>query len=92
MASTQTRHDDVIIQRRFGQSKSTGLVTQLYAITYPGHSQRGSEHDSYGDAEQTAIGLGRDRGVTVWFEEAPTSGKRTLIENFRSADLAPAGR
>jgi hypothetical protein len=91
MVTTQTRHQDVIIQRRFGQSKSTGAVTQRYAITYPGHSDLGSEHEIFAEAEQMAIALGRERKVTVWFEETPQSGKRTLLEDFRSADVAPTG-
>jgi hypothetical protein len=91
MASTHARHDDVIIQRRFGQSAATGLVSQIYAITYPGHSGRGSEHESYEAAEEMAIPLGRDRKVTVWFEETPQSGRRTLLADFRSADVSPTG-
>jgi hypothetical protein len=86
VASTQTRHDDVIIQRRFGESKATRAVTQIYAITYPGHTDRGSEHETYGEAEEMAIALGKDRKVTVWFEETPQSGKRTLLSDFRSTD------
>jgi hypothetical protein len=91
MASTQTRHDDVIIQRRFGRSKSTGAVTQIYAITYPGHADVGSEHESYAEAAEKAIPLGKERKVAVWFEETPQSGKRTLLEDFRSADATRAG-
>jgi hypothetical protein len=84
MASTQPRSDDVIIQRRFGESRVTHAVTQIYAITYPGHTDRGTEHESYPEAEATAIALGRDLKVTVWFEENPQSGRRTLLEDFRS--------
>jgi len=86
VASTQTRHDDVIVQRRFGQSATTRAVTQIYAITYPGHTDRGSEHESYTEAEQIAIALGRDRKVSVWFEETPYGGRRTLLSDFRSTD------
>jgi hypothetical protein len=85
MVSTQTRHDDVIIQRRFGQSKST-LVTQIYAITYPGHSDHGTEQESYDEAEAMAIALGKDRKVSVWFEETPYGGRRTLLSDFRSTE------
>ncbi len=91
MAPTQTRHDDVVVQRRFGQSASTRAVTQIYAITYPGHSDRGSEHESYAEAEEMAIAIGRDHKVTVWFEETPQSGRRILLADFRSADVPPAG-
>jgi len=91
MLSTQTRHDDVIIQRRFGRSASTGAVTQIYAITYPGHSDLGHEHESYGEAEAMAIALGGDRKVSVWFEETPQSGRRILIGDFRIGDVASTG-
>ena len=40
MASTQKRHDDIVIQRRFGQNVSTHAVKQVYAVTYPGHTDQ----------------------------------------------------
>ena len=86
MASTQTRHDDVIVQRRFGPSKTTRATLQIYAVTYPGHTDQGSEHESYTEAEAMAIALGKDRKVSVWFEETPYGGRRTLLSDFRSTD------
>ena len=35
MASTQPRHGDIVIQRRFGANASTHAVKQVYAVTYP---------------------------------------------------------
>ena len=55
MASTQKRHDDIVIQRRFGQNVSTHAVKQVYAVTYPGHTDQGTERESYGEAEQMAV-------------------------------------
>jgi len=86
VTSTQTRHDDVIVQRRFGQSKSTLATLQIYAITYPGHTDRGSELESYDQAEAMAIAIGKDRKVAVWFEETPYGGRRTLLSDFRSTE------
>jgi len=86
MAPTQPRHDDIIIRRRFGEHAATHTVKQIYAVTYPGHTDRGTEHDSYGDAEAAAIGLADGQGRSVWYEESPDSGKRTLVKSFRDAD------
>jgi hypothetical protein len=61
-------------------------MTQIYAITFPGHTDRGSEHESYPEAEKIAIALGKERNVTVWFEENPQSGRRTLLNDFRNSD------
>ena len=86
MAPTQPRHDDIIIRRRFGEHAATHTVKQIYAVTYPGHTDRGTEHDNYGDAETAAIGLADGQGRSVWYEESPDSGKRTLVKSFRDAD------
>jgi hypothetical protein len=86
MASTQPRHDDIIIRRRFGEHASTHTVKQLYAVTYPGHTDQGTERESYGDAEAAALGLANGQQRSVWYEESPDSGKRTLVKSFRDAD------
>jgi hypothetical protein len=86
MAPTQPRHDDIIIRRRFGEHAATHTVKQIYAVTYPGHTDRGTERDNYGDAEAAAIGLADGQGRSVWYEESPDSGKRTLVKSFRDAD------
>ena len=86
ITSTQLRHADIIIARRFGERASTHMVTQRYAITYPGHPDHGTECDSYRDAEAMALRLAEEHGLSVWYEETPYSGRRTLIQSFR--DLA----
>jgi hypothetical protein len=83
MLPTQPRHDDIIIRRRFGENAATHLVTQIYAVTYPGHTDLGAEHDNYGDAEEVALGLAKGKGRSVWYEESPQSGKRALVKDFR---------
>jgi len=83
MVSIQIRHDDIIIQRRFGEHAATHAVKQLYAVTYPGHLDRGTERESYGEAEQVALTLAEGQGLSVWYEETPQSGKRTLVKSFR---------
>jgi hypothetical protein len=83
MASMQKRHDDIVIQRRFGESSSTHAVKQIYAITYPEHPDQGTENESYEEAEQVALTLAEGRRVSVWYEENPTSARRTLIKSFR---------
>lgn len=48
MATTQTRHDDIVIQRRI--------------------RTHGATHA---------------RGLSLWYEESPQSGRRTLVKSFR---------
>ena len=55
-------------------------------MTYPGHTDKGSELESYDEAEAMAIALGKDRKVAVWFEETPYGGRRTLLSDFRSTE------
>jgi len=70
MGSTQQRHDDIVIQRRFGENTSTRAVKQVYAVTYPDHTDQGTERESYGEAEQIALTLAEEKGVSVWYEES----------------------
>ena len=86
MVPTQPRHDDIIISRRFGEHASTHTVKQIYAVTYPGHTDRGAERDTYDEAEEAAIGLAMAQQRSVWYEETPQSGRRTLVKNFRVAE------
>ena len=83
MIPTQPRHDDIVIRRRFGEQASTHLVKQIYAVTYPGHTDEGAEHENYGDAEAAALVLAQEQGRSVWYEESLQSGKRTLVKSFR---------
>ena len=83
MAPTQPRHDDIIIRRRFGENASTHAVKQIYAVTYPGHTDQGAEHENYGEAEEVALGLAEGQRRSVWYEENPHSGRRTLVKSFR---------
>jgi len=86
LAPTHPRHDDIIIYRRFRENAATHVVKQIYAVTYPGHNDRGAEHTNYGDAEQAALGLAEGQERSVWYEETPQSGKRTLVRSFRASD------
>jgi len=86
MVSTQQRHDDIVIQRRFGENASTHAVKQLYAVTYPDHTDQGTERESYGEAEQIALTLAEEKGLSVWYEENPHSGRRTLVKSFRGSN------
>ena len=85
MVSTQKRYDDIVIQRRFGENASTHAVKQLYAVTYPDHTDQGTERESYSDAEQIALTLAEAKGLSVWYEENPHSGKRMLVKSFRDS-------
>ena len=80
------RHDDIIIQRRFSENASTHAVKQIYAVTYPGHSDQGTEHGSYDEAERIALKLAEEKGLSVWYEENPQSGRRTLVKSFRDSN------
>jgi hypothetical protein len=86
MAPTQPRHNDIIIRRRFGEHASTHAVKQIYAVTYPGHTDEGAEHENYDEAEALALGLAQAQGGSVWYEETPQSGRRTLVKSFRDSD------
>jgi hypothetical protein len=81
--SSHKRHDDIVIQRRFGEHASTHTVRQLYAVTYPNHTDRGLEQATYIDAERVALELAERAGVSAWYEETPNSEKRTLLKSFR---------
>ncbi len=85
MASTQKRHDDIVIRRRFGENASTHAVKQIYAVTYPDHSDQGTEHESYDEAERLALKLAEEKGLSVWYEENPQSARRTLVKSFRDS-------
>ena len=85
MASTQQRHADIVIQRRFGEQGSTRAVQQVYAVTYPDHTDEGTERESYDEAEQAALRLAEEHGLSVWYEETPQSGRRTLVKSFRES-------
>jgi hypothetical protein len=85
MASIQPRHDDIVIQRRFGANASTHAVKQVYAVSYPGHTDQGTERESYDEAERTALELAEEKRLSVWYEESPQSGKRTLVKSFRGS-------
>jgi hypothetical protein len=84
MAFTQTRHDDVVIQRRVRVRGATHAVTQVYAVMYPGHDDHGTECSQYEDAERVALEVAEARGLSVWYEESPQSGRRTLVKSFRN--------
>jgi len=86
MAPTQPRHNDIIIRRRFGEDASTHAVKQIYAVTYPGHTDEGAERENYREAEEVALGLAQDQGRSVWYEENPQSGRRTLVKSFSDSD------
>jgi hypothetical protein len=62
------------------------VVKQIYAVTYPGHTDRGAEHENYDKAEEVALGLAEGRGLSVWYEENPRSGRRRLVKSFRDSD------
>jgi hypothetical protein len=86
MAPTQPRHNDIIIRRRFGEHASTHAVKQIYAVTYPGHTDQGTELDTYGEAEEAALALAKEHGRSVWYEENPQSARRVLVKTFRESD------
>ena len=84
MMSTQPRHDDIIIRRRFGEHAATHSVKQLYVIICQGQIDVSGEHEIYDNAEASAIALAQGHGRSVWYEENPQSGRRTLVKTFRA--------
>jgi hypothetical protein len=85
MTVTPLRHDDIVIQRRLRAHDSTRPVQQVYAVTYPGHPDQGTERDRYEDAERTALELAEAQGFSVWYEENPHDGRRRLVQSFRGS-------
>lgn len=85
MMYIQLRHDDVVIQRRCHANGATHVVAQVYAITYPGHTDQGTERDRYEDAERAALELAEARSLSIWYEESPQSGRRILVKSFRDS-------
>jgi hypothetical protein len=69
-----TRHDDIVIRRRFGENALTHAVKQLYAFTYPGHSDLGLEHETYGEAEAVALELAQGQRRSVWLRKVLRAG------------------
>lgn len=84
MAVTPVRHDDIVIRRRVRAHGATRPVEQVYAVTYPGRTDQGTEHEHYEDAERLALTLAEARGLSVWYEENPQDGRRTLVRSFRA--------
>jgi hypothetical protein len=84
MTFTQSRHDDVVIQRRVRAQDATHAITQVYAVTYPGHTDDGTECIRYEDAVRAALEVAEAQGLSVWYEESPQSGRRTLVKSFRN--------
>ena len=92
MNATEKRHDDIVIERRFAEHAQTHTARQVYAVTYPNHTDRGTERTSYDETEHVALELAEAKGLSVWYEETPQSGKRTLIKSFRppEGDVEPS--
>ncbi len=86
MVSTLQRHDDVVIQRRFGENASTRAVKQVYAVTYPDHTDQATERESYAEAEQIALTVAEEKGLSVWYEEKLHRGRSTLVKSFRGSN------
>ena len=88
MGSTPQRHEDIVIQRRSGENALTGAVTQIYAVTYPDHTDQGTERESYSEAEEMALTLAEEKGISVW-----TSGSvaAVLCENSAHEATRPRG-
>ncbi len=74
------------LRRRFGVHALTHAVKQLYAVTYPGHTDLGAEHEIYGEAEAVALELAQGQRRSVWYAESSQSCRRTLVRSFRDSD------
>jgi hypothetical protein len=83
MTFIQIRPEDIVIQRRIRVDEATHAVRQLYAVTAQGHDDHDTEYRRYGDALRVALELAEARGLSVWYEENPQSGRRTFVMTFR---------
>ena len=86
MASTQTRHDDIFIQRRFVVHGSTHAVKQVYAVTYPWHLDQGTECESYGEAEQNGAHASRSKRALGVIRGESSARRATLVKSFRDSN------
>jgi hypothetical protein len=89
MDPTHRRHNDIVVQRRFAEHTPTHVVKQVYAVTYPGHTDRGDEQATYEDAERIALARAESDAVAAWYEETPNNQKPVLLGNFRAAPPSP---
>lgn len=77
------RHDDIVIQRRMRENPDTHLVRQVYGVTYPGHTDAGTELGTYAEAERLALAQAEQSAVAAWYDETPNSERSILLGNFR---------
>jgi len=62
----------------------TGAVKQVYAVTYPDHTDQFTERESYDEAEQIALTLAEEKGVSVCTRRILTAGDARSSEVFRA--------
>ena len=99
MPPTQPRHDDIIIRRRFGEHPSTHTVKQIYAVTYPGHTDEGAEREHYREADpmklkisatQWLIHGAADDSVPPFLSRNYTEQKKQQGENVHYLEISTA--
>jgi hypothetical protein len=83
VATTQTRHDDIVIQRRIRTHGATHAVTQVYAVTYPSHDDQATECNSYEDAERAALGWPKAEGSRCGTRRARRAAVGPVSQRYR---------
>jgi hypothetical protein len=83
MTFIHVQQEDIVIQRRIRVEDATHAVRQRDAVTGHGHDDHGTEYRQYEEALRVALELAEVRGLSVWYEESPESGRRTFVMTFR---------
>jgi hypothetical protein len=81
--------EEVLVSVRRQDEPETFIAHQPLDRTVrhlPWHTDQGAERENYREAEEVALGLAQYQGRSVWYEENPQSGRRTLVKSFRDSD------
>jgi hypothetical protein len=87
MPPIHRQSDDIVIIRRTGTEAGSGRVVEVFAITYPGHTDIGTECRTSKGADRKGRALARERRVTLWYEDGLIAGTGELVESFRPERL-----
>jgi hypothetical protein len=80
----QRRLDDVVIVRRSSVDLLGGDDVELFAVTYPGVDDIGTECDTRADADAKAAVRARKEQVSVWYDARTGDGYIEFVSSHRT--------
>ena len=80
----QRRLDDVVIVRRSSVDLLGGNDVELFAVTYPGVDDTGTECHSRADADVKAAVRARKELVSVWYDARTGDGYIEFVSSHRT--------